>query len=194
LDNLRKAEQAAEKAYLARNKDLRDAQAAVADAKTSLDKLSEVINQQGIVEQQLGQLNRDLESKQRDAAAAIEPIKPGDNDIVVRAASDRRPIYAGASGLGMLVLFSSLILWTWHAASREAPYMALAASDLNVMGHGGSRMPVSSNGNGSNGNGFFRTESGRDRRTSPTCGGLRLAKTTSCALIMPTELIPWVCS
>lgn len=147
LEELKKAEHAAEKAYLARNKDLRDMQLVSADSKSNSEKLDEVINQQGIVEVQLKTLNDQLEAKQRDASSAIEPIKPTEHDVVAREGDDRRPLYAGVSSLAILVLFGSLILLAWQAASRDASYGALAASDLHPGASG--PHPPSANGNGS---------------------------------------------
>jgi hypothetical protein len=147
LEELRKSEQAAEKAYLARNKDLRDLQLAAADGKSNSEKLDDAINQQGIVEVQLKTLNDQLEAKQRDAATSIEPVRPGDNDVITREGNDRRPLYAGASSLAILILFSSLILRTWQSAAREPSYASLAASDLQPTSAGAAA--PSTNGNGS---------------------------------------------
>ncbi len=130
LSKVNQAETAARQAYFAKHKELRDAQALVADASASSEKLDEKMRQKDVIQRGLQAKNEDVENKQREVNRAVEPIKPTDNDIVVTRGQDRRAVYIGSSAAAIFLIFTGLILWTLHTASIVAPRHSLQAADL----------------------------------------------------------------
>ena len=133
LAKLEETDTAAREAYFAKHKELRDAQAAVAEAKASAEKLDALIRQKDVVQRSLEASRAQLENKQREVNRAVEPVKPTENDVTIKRGEDRRLLYTLVSGGVILVVFTGLILWTLHTASIEAPAVRLHAADLRPM-------------------------------------------------------------
>lgn len=146
LTKLAAAEADARKAYFERHRALRDAEGKVAEARDTSDRLEAAIRQKDVVHRNLEENQRQLENKKREADMAIEPRKPTENDIIEHRGEDHRLMYTLASGGGILVLFSALILWTLHSASIAAPALSLHAADLRPLPENVAHAEPSSNG------------------------------------------------
>jgi hypothetical protein len=131
LSKCKEAEASARQAYFDKHRELRQAQAMVGDAKQVSEKINALIEQKDQA-QRTYQVNVDqIEMAKRQADRAVEPLKPGDKDIVVRTGDDKRLLYTLASGGVILVVFAALILWTLHTASVEVPLVSIQAADLS---------------------------------------------------------------
>jgi pSer/pThr/pTyr-binding forkhead associated (FHA) protein len=131
------AEQAeAQLAYFEKHKELRAAMTGSEEANRNAQKLDGLMLRRDNVQRNLDENNRQLESAERAAQAAVEPVKFDPRNIAVRTGNDRRLLYAGISCGAILLLFSLLILWNVHAAAVEAPRASIQAADLRPVPNG----------------------------------------------------------
>jgi hypothetical protein len=122
LDKLTEAETTARNAYFTKHKDLRDAQAQVADGARNAEALDALIRQKDIEQRTLQTAIADTENRQREVNEAVEPMKPEPNrDIAVTTGDDHRLLYVLISSGAILAVFFLMILWTLHTAALEEP-------------------------------------------------------------------------
>jgi pSer/pThr/pTyr-binding forkhead associated (FHA) protein len=157
LAELLKTEATARAAYEGREKDLRDAENALALARAGRDQLEEMINRKNVVDRQLTESRRNVEMAKSAAESAVEPLPVTENDVRGVTDPDKRPVYAVAAVSPILLVFLSWILLTLHGAAKgfaDAPRgVAPAAPDdesemRDSESNNGITAPTAMNGNG----------------------------------------------
>lgn len=156
LDTLKAQARKAEEEYFAVREELDGARRAVADARSSYDKLEKLESERNDLQTLLKTQNDTLVEKQRALNAAVEPLPLGENDIRITEGADRRPTFAAIAAGSLAVVFGGLVLLTLSRASREDG-RPLVPADLRPIPHPtpqptshGNRQPGADN-NGSGG-------------------------------------------
>jgi chromosome segregation ATPase len=152
LDRLKQEQSKAEETYFAASKELENARRAVADARSSFEKLEKLESERTTLQTALKTQNDTLLDKQRELKEAVYPEQPTDADVRVRDGADRRVMFAAIAGGSVFLLFAGLVSMASIRAARFGPAGAgaapLAPADLRPIQH--PHPQPTSNGNGQN--------------------------------------------